>query len=222
MKRLTILATAWLLLCYSHLHASALTTWEFTATIDAVLDNDLDFPVPFGELVSIKITFDSLSPDIHGHPGWGEYLMSGGATTLQVSIGEHVASPISKFRMIAVTEGCCATTDQYTFASYESQSEQMAVEFPGFLTDAEMLLYFRERHTPSPLDSPAIPNAPPKPEDFNIAHVVFMKNHLERDNRVMFRGSLHASVPEPVGVTTAGIAAVFAFIAAQRLRQRHR
>ena len=186
--------------------AASSTTWLYTGVIDRIGQNDLNFAVPLGSPVSIQLTFNPLTPDTNPHPGANDYLMSGGDTTLRVSIGPHESTPVSQFRIAVLPEGCCAANDQYNFLDFDTQGGVIDIDFPGYLTNAETQLFFRRRHTPGPITSPALPSAQPNPLDFHDARLAFFKNRSDPTNRLVFTASLNGvPVPEPSALALAAI-----------------
>src|SRR4051794_23646483 len=111
----------------------ASTRLHYTGTIKPRPINDIGFAVPVGDRVNIDITFDPSTPNTQAPSTLvGDYLMSGGDTRFQITIGSHVSTPITSYRITTIVHGCCASDDQYNFLSYASQGSLMSTSFPGW------------------------------------------------------------------------------------------
>jgi hypothetical protein len=136
-----------------------------------------------------------------------------------VRIGEHVGTPITKFRLTTFVANCCAADDQYNFLSYESQGNVLDIDFPGFLEgDVNTQLFFRRRHTPGPITDATFPTEPPNPAAFFDAHIFFWKDRTSIDNRLVFSADLDATAPVPE--PSSGALGAAAILAGYRLLRR--
>jgi hypothetical protein len=207
--RLAVLA-AILGLAASPCLAVSYTTWRYSGTINYVFRNDIGLPDPIGLPLSVDITFDPTTPNSQTlpspgcgcGPGIGDYLFSGGATNFQVKLGSHTADPIPQYRMTVIPAFFYASDDQFNFLSYQSQGMLMPLNIPGYLTNANVQLFFRQRHHPGPIVSPEMPTSPPNPFDFRDVRFVISKR--VGNNLVLSAQSW--MIPEPSALILAAFA----------------
>jgi hypothetical protein len=177
--------------------ATASTTWHYTGTVLPAFQNNLGFPVPVGEKASIDITFDPATPNSDASTLIGDYLMSGGDTRFQITIGSHLSTPTTSYRIATIVHGCCASNDQYNFLSYGSQGAQMPISFPGYLDgNVTTQLAFFNRLVPAPITSNALPTQQPDPTAFENTVLSISKNVTQTNNRLIFHIALDP-IPEP-------------------------
>lgn len=184
-------------------------TWDYSGTVTHVFTNTIGIPSPVGQPVKISLTFDPslvvIDPLI---TFGGKYLMSGGNTSFNVQVGEHVSDPINKFRMDAIPENCCASSDLYQFLNYDAPGTFIGINFPGFAENATVAFAFKQRFVPGPITSDALPLVQPNPADFRDARITI--NKQEGGNIVFSFNStnLQIAVPEPTSVMLVLVAAV--------------
>ena len=200
--------------------AASYVTWHYSGTINYVFRNDIGLPDPLGLPFSVEITFDpktlnsqSLpSPGCGCGPGIGDYLFSGGPTNFQVKLGTHTANAIPQYRMTVIPAFFYASDDQFNFLSYQSQGTLMPLDIPGYLEDANVQLFFRQRHQPGPVVSPELPTVAPNAWDFGDVRFIVSK----RVGRDLVLSAQSWMVPEPTGLTLAGVAVAVLSIGRRR------
>jgi hypothetical protein len=153
------------------------------------------------------------SPGCGCGPGIGDYLFSGGPTNFQVRIGAHTADPIPQYRLTVIPAFFYASDDQFNFLSYQSQGTLMPLNIPGYLTDANVQLFFRVRTNPGPVVSPEMPTTRPNPFDFNDVRLVISKSV----GRNLVLSMQSWMIPEPSAVALAPVP--MAILAARRRRR---
>lgn len=199
--------------------ASSFTTWEYVGQITHVPANTINLPAPIGLPVKIAVTFDATTPDTYLSPQVGEYLMSGGGTNITVQIGAHVSAPIDAFRITTIVDGCCAANDQYTFSNYGSQSGRIPIEFPGYLSGAELSFFFRNRLVPGGITSDALPTIAPVPAHFEDMRLIISQSVATQTGTQLLLSMQIINnlrlVPEPTAAACL-IAVVFAALASGR------
>ena len=182
--------------------------WHYTGNITTIFDNLIDAPISIGEPVRFDISFDPLTPDVNGLSGVGDYLMSGDAASIRMTIGGHTSDPVKMYRITVIEQGCCAANDQFNFLSFPSQGSLIEINFPGFIGDAELALFFRRRI--DPITNDELPLNQPDPADFYDVRFGIRKGPSSA--RVLsFNGSLDA-LPEPSGFTLTALTTLGLFM----------
>jgi hypothetical protein len=186
---------------------NASTTWHYSGSTYSSFQNDAGELVPAGQKVLIDITFDPLTPDSVPYSVVGDYLMSGGDTRFQMSIGGHISTPVTSYRIIVVTDDSSSTNDQYNFLSYASQGSYMDIDFPGFLEENVVanLAFFR-RAIPGPITSEALPIEQPNPAAFEQVRVAVQRR--VSTPYIVGIGTRLDAIPEPSTLLLLGIAAI--------------
>lgn len=184
-------------------------TFRYSGTITNVFRDEIGFGVPVGESASIEFTFDPDTPDSQpGSDKIADYLFSGGETRLQARIGDHVSTVATEYRITVIADNCnCATQDQYNLLSFESQGRLVEIDFPGYLEDVEVQLYFREGNPPVATD--ALFTSPPSPRAFGSAALRFVKRAPSGGSELSFRVRLDPGefIPEPSSAVLLFVAA---------------
>jgi hypothetical protein len=193
---------------------AALTTYQYTGHISGASRNDIGFPVPLGEPVTVEFTYDPLAPPTNPNNAIvRQYKMSGDGISFQVRIGDHLSTPIHEYSINVWRENG-TTDDQFNFLNFEG-TDYIPINFPGFLEGARSPFFFR-RGIP-PLTSTALFLSQPDPADFNDVRLNFQKR-VDGDLVLHFRTQLDPLfIPEPSTSMLASMSLLWCICSTRRL-----